>query len=218
MTKSDTSPFEIKISRRLMAKTPGPEGYFNNFLLELHVVDLHHINPSPSTSQFYLLRISKSISLKSSCCITFTFMFLIGFFLSRRQEFSTRYNLNIIIHTEKYFFTSHFSQHYQSSSLQVEKYAQCMGNKYLCYQCLLILAIKIRSWKTYVHTGFSLKLYLQLTLLHECFSRFLNCANGTKLHKTSHIDFHFAQDNYHTTRKAHFSHYTASEQKVREQM
>ena len=186
MTKSDTSPFEIKILRKFMAKTPGPEGYFNNSLLELHVVDFHHINPSPSTSRFSLLRISKSISLKSSLK-TFTFMFLLGFFVSRRQEFSARYNLNIIIHTEKYFFTSYFSQHYQSRSLQVEKYTQCMGNKYLCCQCLLILAIKIRAWKTYVDTGFSLKLYLKLTLLHECFSHFLNCANGTKLHKTSHI-------------------------------
>ena len=28
---------------------------------------------------------------------------------------------------------------------------------------------------------------LNLTFLHECFSRFLNCANGTKLHNASHI-------------------------------
>ena len=28
---------------------------------------------------------------------------------------------------------------------------------------------------------------LKVTLLHECFSRFLNCANGTKSRKASHI-------------------------------
>ena len=28
---------------------------------------------------------------------------------------------------------------------------------------------------------------LKVTLLHGCFSRFLNCTNGTKLCKTSHI-------------------------------
>ena len=27
-----------------------------------------------------------------------------------------------------------------------------------------------------------------VTLLHGCFTRFLNCANGTKLHKASHIE------------------------------
>ena len=28
---------------------------------------------------------------------------------------------------------------------------------------------------------------LKLTLLHECFSRFLNCTNGTKTRKASHM-------------------------------
>ena len=28
---------------------------------------------------------------------------------------------------------------------------------------------------------------LKVTLLHSCFSRFLNCTNDTKLRKTSHI-------------------------------
>ena len=28
---------------------------------------------------------------------------------------------------------------------------------------------------------------LKVTLLHGCFSRFLNCTNGTKLRKTSHM-------------------------------
>ena len=28
---------------------------------------------------------------------------------------------------------------------------------------------------------------LKVTLLHGCFSRFLNCTNGTKSHKVSHI-------------------------------
>ena len=30
-------------------------------------------------------------------------------------------------------------------------------------------------------------LRLKVTLLHGCFSRFLNCTNGTKSHKTSNI-------------------------------
>ena len=29
---------------------------------------------------------------------------------------------------------------------------------------------------------------LKVTLLHGCFSRFLNCTNGTKSHNTSHIN------------------------------
>ena len=28
---------------------------------------------------------------------------------------------------------------------------------------------------------------LKVTLLHVCFSRFLNCLNGTKSHETSHM-------------------------------
>ena len=32
-----------------------------------------------------------------------------------------------------------------------------------------------------------LKTLLKVTLLHGCFSRFLNCANGTKLRKASQI-------------------------------
>ena len=28
---------------------------------------------------------------------------------------------------------------------------------------------------------------LKVTVVHGCFSRFLNCTNGTKSHKTSHI-------------------------------
>ena len=35
--------------------------------------------------------------------------------------------------------------------------------------------------------GFSLQLYLKLTLLHGCFSRFLNCTNITKSRNASHI-------------------------------
>ena len=31
---------------------------------------------------------------------------------------------------------------------------------------------------------------LKVTLLHGCFSRFLNCTNGTKSHKTSHNVIH----------------------------
>ena len=31
-----------------------------------------------------------------------------------------------------------------------------------------------------------LQAVLKVTLLHGCFSRFSNCANGTKLHKASH--------------------------------
>ena len=31
-------------------------------------------------------------------------------------------------------------------------------------------------------------LLLKVTLLHGCFSRFLNCTNGTKSHNTSHIN------------------------------
>ena len=31
----------------------------------------------------------------------------------------------------------------------------------------------------------------KVTLLHGCFSRFLNCTNGTKSSKTSHIYLHF---------------------------
>ena len=32
-------------------------------------------------------------------------------------------------------------------------------------------------------------LQLKITLLHGCFSRFLNCKNGTKLRNASHIHF-----------------------------
>ena len=32
-----------------------------------------------------------------------------------------------------------------------------------------------------------LQALLKVTLIHECFSRFLNCTNGTKLRKASHI-------------------------------
>ena len=40
--------------------------------------------------------------------------------------------------------------------------------------------------------GFQPATLLKVTLLHECFSRFLNCTNGTKSSKTSHIqNFHF---------------------------
>ena len=41
-----------------------------------------------------------------------------------------------------------------------------------------------------INAGVLLLLKLQavkVTLLHECFSRFLNCAKGTKLRKASHI-------------------------------
>ena len=31
--------------------------------------------------------------------------------------------------------------------------------------------------------------FLKVSLLHECFSRFLNCVNGTKSRKASHILF-----------------------------
>ena len=31
-------------------------------------------------------------------------------------------------------------------------------------------------------------LLLKVTLLHGCFSHFLNCTNGTKSHNTSHIN------------------------------
>ena len=33
-----------------------------------------------------------------------------------------------------------------------------------------------------------LQALLKVTLLHGCFSRFLNCTNGTKSHNTSHIN------------------------------
>ena len=35
--------------------------------------------------------------------------------------------------------------------------------------------------------GGVLLLVLKVTLLHGCFSRFLNCTNGTKLRKASHM-------------------------------
>ena len=34
---------------------------------------------------------------------------------------------------------------------------------------------------------------LEITLLHGCFSRFLNCKNGTKLRNASHISELFLQ-------------------------
>ena len=36
----------------------------------------------------------------------------------------------------------------------------------------------------------------QVTLLHECFSRFLNCANGTKSYKTSHQNLLSIRENW----------------------
>ena len=35
---------------------------------------------------------------------------------------------------------------------------------------------------------------LKVTLLHECFSRFLNCTNGTKSRNTSHMRASFIHD------------------------
>ena len=39
---------------------------------------------------------------------------------------------------------------------------------------------------------------LKLTLVHGCFSRFLNCTNGTKLHYASHLTYlsHFEHINF----------------------
>ena len=56
---------------------------------------------------------------------------------------------------------------------------------------------KILKSQNYEKCTYPLKSYfllqpatlLKVTLLHGCFSRFLNCANGTKSRKTSHIEF-----------------------------
>ena len=50
-----------------------------------------------------------------------------------------------------------------------------------------------------IHGGV-LILVLKLTLLHGCFSRFLNCTNGTKLRNASHIISHTGtNDSRHRT-------------------
>ena len=45
--------------------------------------------------------------------------------------------------------------------------------------------------KKNTHGGVLLKPALLLTLLHGCFSRFSNCANGTKSCKASHLNLNF---------------------------
>ena len=45
---------------------------------------------------------------------------------------------------------------------------------------------------------------LKVTLLHRCFSRYLNCANGNKSRKTSHICIGYAfGNNFHLLEKHH---------------
>ena len=39
--------------------------------------------------------------------------------------------------------------------------------------------------------GFQPVTLLKVTLLHGCFSRFLNCANGTRSRKTSQMVLHY---------------------------
>ena len=46
----------------------------------------------------------------------------------------------------------------------------------------LVLFVQFKNVKS-THGGVLLK----VTLLHGCFSRFLNCANGTKSPKASHL-------------------------------
>ena len=44
--------------------------------------------------------------------------------------------------------------------------------------------------------GFKPSTLLKLTLLHECFSRFLNCTNGTKSCNASHLCNEHCVDNF----------------------
>ena len=37
-------------------------------------------------------------------------------------------------------------------------------------------------------------LLLKVTLIHGCFSRFLNCINGTKSRNASHMNSHFYKE------------------------
>ena len=46
--------------------------------------------------------------------------------------------------------------------------------------------------------------WLKITLLHGCFSRFLNCTNGTKSRKASHINNWKKHNNFDVLFKAFF--------------
>ena len=65
----------------------------------------------------------------------------------------------------------------------------------LCAICCHLYNLKIRE---NTHGGVSLLVKLQVvikvTLLHGCFSHFLNCGNGTKSRKASHIKIWISQE------------------------
>ena len=71
----------------------------------------------------------------------------------------------------------------------------CSKYVILCAICCYLYNLKIRE---NTHGGVSLLVKLQavikVTLLHGCFSHFLNCANGTKSRKASHIKIWISQE------------------------
>ena len=84
-------------------------------------------------------------------------------------------------------------------------------NEYLLWElCYFDLFVKIDltqqtsyMWcaAQFGSVNFSKVAGLKLTLLHGCFSRFLNCTNGTKLRNASHILYSHKIDSNLITKK-----------------
>ena len=55
------------------------------------------------------------------------------------------------------------------------------------YEMLCVIRYHLYNLKNVRDTHGEVLLLVKASLLHECFSHFLNCANGTKSHNASHI-------------------------------
>ena len=66
-----------------------------------------------------------------------------------------------------------------------------MENFIFCAVCVArfgTICTILKTWKNTRSVTFSKVAGYKVTLLHRCFSHFLNCTNGTKSHKTSHME------------------------------
>ena len=66
-----------------------------------------------------------------------------------------------------------------------------MENFIFCSVCVARFATIctiLKTWKITRSVTFSKVAGYKVTLLHRCFSHFLNCTNGTKSQKTSHME------------------------------
>ena len=66
-------------------------------------------------------------------------------------------------------------------------YSECKFSKY----SVMMLNIWLLNMRGFVPFGtiYTFNKNVKVTLLHRCFSRFLNFTNGTKLRKTSHVEY-----------------------------